>query len=212
MKRSLFAVWLHGGHPAGWRRLPAMFPWSMMLSDLTIYLIETVGVGQVELDIVDASDTVIVTIVPESGDVIQAMKAGLMEIADIFCLNKADREGADRIISELNHLLHISRSKSDWTYPVVATEAVNKKGIDLLIKSIHQHDDFVHESGLFKKRRKYQIKNDIISYIRQMLSANIEKKLQSTESYDSLLEDIFNRKTDPITTAQDIFKKHYSNL
>ena len=175
-------------------------------------LIETVGVGQVELDIIDASDTVIVTIVPESGDIIQAMKAGLMEIADIFCLNKADREGADRIITELNHLLHISRSKSDWKFPVIATQAVHKKGIDLLIKTIAQHAEFVRESGLFKKRRKQQIKNDIIAYIRQMLSANIEKKLQSAESYDSILEDIYERKADPISTAQDIFKRHYSNL
>jgi len=173
-------------------------------------LIETVGVGQVELDIIDAADTTVVTIVPESGDVIQAMKAGLMEIANIFCLNKADREGADRIISELNQLLQMKRDKSEWSLPVIPTEAVNKKGIDLLAKSIGQHKEYLHKSGLFKKQRKEQIRKDIIEHVRLMMSSSIERKLESAEAFEDLLEDIFNRKTDPIKTAVELYNKHYS--
>ncbi len=173
-------------------------------------LIETVGVGQVELDIVDAADSVVVVIVPESGDVIQAMKAGLMEIANVFCLNKADREGSDRMLSELNHLLHIQRSKSEWTFPVIPTSAINNEGIDLLDKAIMQHKDYLMKTGLFKKNRKEQIKKDIISYVRMMLTGNIEEKLKNAEAFDTLLEDIYNRETDPINTAINIYKKHYS--
>ncbi len=173
-------------------------------------LIETVGVGQVELDIIDAADTTVVTIVPESGDVIQAMKAGLMEIANIFCLNKADRDGADRIISELNQLLQMNREKSEWKLPVIPTEGINKKGIDLLAKSIMQHKDYLHKSGLFKKQRKEQIRKDIIEHVRLMMSSSIEEKLKSGEAFDDLLEDIFNRKKDPIKTAVDLYQSHYS--
>jgi len=173
-------------------------------------LIETVGVGQVELDIVDASDSVVVVIVPESGDVIQAMKAGLMEIANIFCINKSDREGADRVLSELNHLLQIQRSKSEWSFPVIPTAAVNNEGIDQLAKAIMQHREYLLESDLFKIHRKQQIRKDIISYLRMMLTGNIEKKLKSADSFDNLLEDIYNGKADPITTAIDIYNKHYS--
>jgi LAO/AO transport system kinase len=173
-------------------------------------LIETVGVGQVELDIVDAADSVVVVIVPESGDIIQAMKAGLMEIANVFCLNKADREGADRVLSELNHLLYIQRSKSDWDFPVIPTSAINNEGIDQLDKAIMQHKDYLIKTGLFKINRKQQIKKDIISYVRMMLTGNIEEKLKNADSFDMLLEDIYNRETDPINTALNIYKKHYS--
>jgi LAO/AO transport system kinase len=173
-------------------------------------LIETVGVGQVELDIVDAADTVVVAIVPESGDVIQAMKAGLMEIANVFCVNKADREGSDRVISELNHLLQLKREKADWSYPVVPTSAVKKEGIDLLIRAVMQHKDHLMESGRFKTNRKEQIRKDIIEHIRTLLSANIEDKLHSAETFESLLEDIYNRKSDPVKTAMDLYDRHYS--
>ncbi len=175
-------------------------------------LIETVGVGQVELDIVDAADTVIVTLVPESGDAIQAMKAGLMEIASVFCLNKADREGADRVVAELNHLLQLKREKSEWSLPVIPTSASKREGIELLIKAVKQHREYLMKSGLFKANRKEQIRKDIIEHIRYMLSADIEDKLKSAEAFDSLLEDIFNRKADPVNTALDLYRKHYSNL
>jgi LAO/AO transport system kinase len=89
-------------------------------------LIETVGVGQVELDVVNACDTTVVVLVPESGDSIQAMKAGLMEIADVFVVNKSDREGAKRIVGELEMILDIRRKDGEWEYPVVSTEAVKK--------------------------------------------------------------------------------------
>jgi LAO/AO transport system kinase len=173
-------------------------------------MIETVGVGQVELDIVDASDTVVVALVPESGDVIQAMKAGLMEIANIFCLNKADRDGADRVITELNHLLQIKREKSEWSFPVTPTSAVKNEGIDLLKKSILQHEEFLKQSGLYKKHRKQQIKKEIIEHVRFMLTRKIETELAGTEFFDELLEDIFNRKSDPVNAAFDIYSRHYS--
>jgi len=124
-------------------------------------LIETVGVGQVELDVVNACDTTIVVFVPESGDSIQAMKAGLMEIADIFVVNKSDREGAKRIISELDMILDIRRKKGKWEYPTVSTEAVNNKGIDLLFTKISEHKEFITDNGILEQHRRNQIKLDL---------------------------------------------------
>jgi len=174
-------------------------------------LIETVGVGQVELDIVDAADTIIVTIVPESGDVIQAMKAGLMEIASVFCVNKADREGSERIVAELNHLLHIRRQKSDWSFPVVATTASQKKGIDLLVKAVSQHREYLEQTGRLKANRKEQLKKEVLEIIRHRLIENIEATLQKADMFDSLLEEIYSRKSDPVSAALAIYNQHYSH-
>ena len=124
-------------------------------------LIETVGVGQVELDVVNACDTTVVVLVPESGDSIQAMKAGLMEIADIFVVNKSDREGAERIVGELEMILDIRRKEGEWEYPIVSTEAVNDKGIDLLLSKVSQHREFIIANHHFEKHRKGQIKAEI---------------------------------------------------
>jgi LAO/AO transport system kinase len=138
------------------------------------------------------------------------MKAGLMEIADLFCLNKADREGAERVITELNHLLTLKREKSDWSFPVIPTAAVKNEGIDLLKKSIFQHENHLKNSGLFKTRRKEQIKKDIIEHVRYLLARSIETELAGTESFDELLEDIFDRKSDPAKAALDIYNRHYA--
>lgn len=98
-----------------------------------VTLIETVGVGQVELDIVDSCDSVVVVLVPESGDAVQTMKAGLMEIADIFCINKSDRPGAERIAADLKQMLDTRKAKDDdWRIPIVSTEAITSKNVDRL--------------------------------------------------------------------------------
>jgi LAO/AO transport system kinase len=117
-----------------------------------VILVETVGVGQVELDVAEACDTTVVVLVPESGDSIQAMKAGLMEIADIFCLNKADREGANRVVAEINMILDIKREKSHRDFPVVATQAINGVGIEELLEKIDAEFTRHADSGMFVNR------------------------------------------------------------
>jgi len=126
--------------------------------DIVIY--ETVGVGQSELDIVEAADTTVVVLVPESGDSIQAMKAGLMEIADIFVMNKADREGAERAIREISAMLELGVHK-DWKPPVVPTVAVRNEGIDELMEKIDAHRRYLEEKGLLAAKRRERFVNAV---------------------------------------------------
>ena len=127
------------------------FPW---------VLIETVGVGQTELDIIRQADTTVVTLVPESGDSVQAMKAGLMEVADIFVVNKADRDGAHALMAELRFSVHLHYSSSvsakdiDWEIPVLAAQATNDVGVAEILAEVKHHRRALEEAGALGKRRQ----------------------------------------------------------
>jgi LAO/AO transport system kinase len=168
-------------------------------------LIETVGVGQVELDVVNACDTTVVVLVPESGDSIQAMKAGLMEIADIIVVNKSDREGAKRIVGELEMILDIRRREGEWEYPVVSTEAVNDKGIDLLLSQITRHKEFIIGSHLFERHRKSQIKAEIKRIVELKIKDVIDQKVLASLNLDQLAENVFRGEDDPYSAGDRIF-------
>ncbi len=170
-------------------------------------LIETVGVGQVELDVVNACDTTVVILVPESGDAIQAMKAGLMEIADIFVVNKADREGAKRIVTELDMILDIRRKKGEWEYPIVSTEAVNNKGIDLLLSKISEHKEFIIGNHFFEKQRKRQIKADIKKIIELKIRDLLEEKILVSLNLDEMTEKVFRGEDDPYSAGERILNQ-----
>jgi LAO/AO transport system kinase len=134
------------------------FPW---------ILIETVGVGQTELDIVRQADTTVVTLVPESGDSVQAMKAGLMEVADIFVVNKADRDGAHALMAELRFSAHLHYSSSvsakdiEWEIPVLAAQATNDVGIAELLAEIKRHRRVLEEAGALEKRRQARRRSEL---------------------------------------------------
>lgn len=170
-------------------------------------LIETVGVGQVELDVVNACDTTAVIFVPESGDSIQAMKAGLMEIADIFVVNKSDREGAGRIVTELDMILDIRRKKGEWEYPIVSTEAVNNKGIDILLSKISEHREFIINKHLFEKHRKNQIKGDIKKIIELKVMELVDEKILSSFNIEEVAERVFKGEDDPYSAGERILNK-----
>jgi LAO/AO transport system kinase len=128
------------------------FPW---------IIIETVGVGQTELDIIRQADTTVVTLVPESGDSIQAMKAGLMEVADIFVVNKADRDGAHALMAELRFSVHLHYTSGggtkdvDWEVPVLAAQAANDVGIDALLEQVRKHRSGVRRAGAPSWKRSW---------------------------------------------------------
>jgi LAO/AO transport system kinase len=170
-------------------------------------LIETVGVGQVELDVVNACDTTIVVFVPESGDSIQAMKAGLMEIADIFVVNKSDREGAKRIISELDMILDIRRKKGEWEYPIVSTEAVNNKGIDLLLAKISEHKKFLTDHKVLEQHRKNQIKIDLKRVIELKVKELVDEKILNSFDIDQIAEKVYRGEDDPYSAGERVLTK-----
>lgn len=169
-------------------------------------LIETVGVGQVELDIIDTCDTVVVTLVPESGDAVQALKAGLMEIADIFALNKSDRPGAENIAAELNMILEIKREKQEWELPVVMTEAINNKNIDRLLSKIEKHIAYLHSSGQFDKHRREQIRKKIVSIVTAQINVVVREKLTQMVDIEKVVGEIYEGKADPYTVGKELIR------
>ena len=170
-----------------------------------IILVETVGVGQNEVDIMEKADTVLVTLCPESGDAIQTMKAGLFEIADLFAVNKADHPGADNFIRDLQAMLHL-REPSWWDIPVVATEAVNDIGIEELYKQIQSHHHALCETGKLSQHRQLQRKFDFIKTIEQKLTNKLLNSIEQDGQLGSYTERVEKGELDPYSAADEILK------
>ena len=180
-----------------------------------IIIIETVGVGQSELDIAQATDTVLVMIVPESGDSIQIMKAGLMEIADIFVINKADRPGVENILRaiegllerniEVQQMLDESRRKPmDWKHPIFLTSAAFNRGILELYQGIWGHHQHLQENSRLENRRKAQLKNELKHRIEIELSEVLWKNVVKGNNIEQLVTDIWQNSFDPQTAARKL--------
>jgi LAO/AO transport system kinase len=171
-------------------------------------IIETVGVGQSELDIAQTADTTIVILVPESGDAVQAMKAGLMEIGDIFVINKSDREGADVLAVALRTMLHLKMKVDDnWETKVVKTIGTQDKGIDELFNEILRHKAFLESNGELLARRK----KNLVDQINELVNSRLEVKFWSEErkkALDKNIEGIMSRKTNPYDFVEELFKSY----
>lgn len=167
--------------------------------------IETVGVGQSEVDIVKNTDTTLMVMVPGLGDDIQAIKAGIMEIGDIFAINKADREGAKRTAMEIDMMLDFNHS--EWRPPVKEVIAVNNKGIDSLLDHIKEHMDYLKRTGKLQERRKENSKVEIIDLIRQNLMELILDQSTKEEGINRLSEEVATRKMDPYTAVNVLLKE-----
>ncbi len=175
-------------------------------------IIETVGVGQDEVDIVRTADTTLLISVPGLGDDIQALKAGIMEIGDIFVVNKADREGADRVVTELSLMLDLSPAKSAWRPPVIKTVGTLGEGISELAEKILAHRKFLEEGEGLNTKRSTRAREEIINLIEKEISKYIHKMLKYDVTFDEVIEQVVARKKDPYSYAQTItepFAKYY---
>lgn len=168
-------------------------------------IIETVGVGQSEVDIVKLADTVVLVLVPGLGDDVQAIKAGIMEIADIFAINKADREGADRLIIEIQMMLDIGIKENSWRPPVLKTVALSGMGVPELFEEVKKHLEFQKNNGLLEEKRMLRIKEEFYNHLKDMVAKEIlEKKSQKIRE---LLKDIEQKKLDPYSAVEIIISK-----
>ncbi|MFH1314699.1 MAG: methylmalonyl Co-A mutase-associated GTPase MeaB [Candidatus Eisenbacteria bacterium] len=168
-----------------------------------VIITETVGVGQCELDIAEACYTTVVVIVPESGDAIQAMKAGLMEIADVIAINKADREGADRIARQTQAMLELRGEGNGWSPPVVCTIASQGDGVSELYEEIEKHRAFQTESGLLKKHRR----GNVEATVRAIVESEIHRKVwgeQSLNRLHTLVDEVMGGKRTPRQASAEI--------
>jgi len=167
-----------------------------------VIFIETVGVGQAEVDIVKVADTVVLITLPGMGDDIQIIKAGIMEIGDIFVVNKADKEGHERLLTEIRMMLDLNHF-GEWRPPVIKTIAIDNTGIEDLLHNINLHLKYLKDSGQFKKRRHKNIKKEILGLIQEewknLLTDSINKKY-----LNELTVKIEKREIDPYTSVKKI--------
>jgi LAO/AO transport system kinase len=170
-----------------------------------IILVETVGVGQSEVDIMEKTDTVLVILCPESGDAIQTMKAGLFEIADIFVVNKADNPGADNFVRDIQAMLQL-REPGWWNIPVVATEAVNDVGIEELYKQIQLHYQALCKEGRLSQRRQLQRKQDFTKTLERKLTHKLLRLIEQDGQLSSYIERVGKGELDPYSAADEILK------
>lgn len=150
-----------------------------------LVLIETVGAGQLQVDVRFVADTVVLALVPEAGDVVQAMKAGIIEIADVYVVNKADREGASRMRLDLRNALELGGKPKGWNPPIVLTEAITGKGVDGLVEFIEEHRQHQQQTGDWHTRRLQQLEWELQSLIHDALEQQAHSITQSLFSLDS---------------------------
>jgi LAO/AO transport system kinase len=170
-------------------------------------LIETIGVGQVELDIAQVCDTTVVVLVPESGDSIQAMKAGLLEIADIMVVNKGDREGCERLITELKFAFEMREQELGWNYPILKTIATENQGIEELVSSIQAHFEYLTETGKLVDERKAKLLLRVHELIEQNIRMHLREKVIHDDELAALVDKIYKRQVDPYRVAKRITRQ-----
>ncbi|MDD5094527.1 MAG: methylmalonyl Co-A mutase-associated GTPase MeaB [Dehalococcoidia bacterium] len=167
-----------------------------------VVLVETVGVGQTELDIMETVDTTIVALVPEAGDAIQTMKAGLMEIADVFVINKADRPGADRLVGEVESMLFLSGRKEQWQPPVLPTQAHNNVGIEGLYEQVEKHREYLESTGELMQQRQRQRKEEFFQAVEMSLRNRLTQFLKHNERLIALMGQIESGEVDPYSAIE----------
>lgn len=177
-----------------------------------VIIIETVGVGQDEVDIIGIADTTCLVLVPGLGDSIQSMKAGIMEIADIFVINKADKPGSDQLCAEVCGRLDMDAhiKAADWTPLVRSTVGVEDIGIQELWEAIESHRKFLHDSGKFHEKRRQRTYQETLRMIHAELFKAVREKLQENGRLDRAVEEILERKRDPYSLMRKIVSEWLS--
>ncbi|MFJ9467239.1 methylmalonyl Co-A mutase-associated GTPase MeaB [Streptomyces caniferus] len=170
-----------------------------------VVLVETVGVGQSEVEIASQADTSVVLLAPGMGDGIQAAKAGILEIGDVYVVNKADRDGADATARELNHMLGLgeSRAAGDWRPPIVKTVAARGEGVDEVVEALEKHRAWMEERGVLAERRRSRAAHEVETIAVTALRERIGD-LRGDRRLDALAERIVSGETDPYRAADEL--------
>ena len=170
-------------------------------------LVETVGVGQDEIDIVRLADVTIVILVPGMGDDVQTIKAGIMEIADVFVINKSDREGAERVEREIRAMQSLAIRKDNWTPPIVKTVATEGKGIPELVAAIAQYQQFLEQNALSKKKKISNWRERLIEMLRESLLEKVLREQMSDDQIGRWAEQVSEHRRDPYSLVEEIVSK-----
>lgn len=168
-------------------------------------LIETVGTGQAEVEVMRTAQTVLVVSAPGMGDDIQAIKAGILEIADIFVVSKADKPGSDQTVAELAMMLSLdsNRRKASWRIPIIKTSSLKNEGISQVVDAMRQHQEYLNTSGMLMQRAQRQVRSELQALILHTVMDTLKAKV-SEEEWNTLIEDIAKRERDPYSVADEL--------
>lgn len=176
-----------------------------------IVIVETVGAGQSEVEIIKVAQTTVVVYAPGLGDEIQAIKAGMMEIADIFVVNKADRENADKAVMDIQAIMQLNNKVKAWKPLVLKTVALTGGGVPQLIEKIEEHKHFL-ERELERKRSREKAEAELIEVIKEKVATSIIEDLKKEEKFEELLQKILEKKIDPASAAEKLLHEKLRNL
>jgi LAO/AO transport system kinase len=168
--------------------------------------LETVGVGQAEVDIIDHADTVVLVLMPGSGDSIQALKAGVMEIPDVIAVNKADHPLTDTMVREIRGVLSLG-SQEGWRVPIVKTEASRGEGVEELAEKIAAHRDFIESEGTLAERRRRNLMNEVIALAAGRMRRELEAQVKDDPAVQELLDEVASRRLDPASAAARLLER-----
>jgi LAO/AO transport system kinase len=170
--------------------------------------IETVGVGQAEIDIIDHADTIVLVLMPGSGDSIQALKAGVMEIPDVIVINKADNPLTDTMVREIRGVLSLANldampeeARDGWRVPIVKTEAARGEGVQELVERLAAHREHILAAGQLAERRRRNLRNEVLSIATARMRRRLEDDLREDAEFGKLLEQVVERRLDPASAA-----------
>jgi LAO/AO transport system kinase len=170
-------------------------------------LIETVGVGQAEIDIVDHADTIVLALMPGSGDSIQALKAGVMEIPDVIVVNKADHPMTDTMVREVRGVLALSHDPQGWRVPILRTEAVRGEGVAELAAAIDEHRAHIEAAGTLAERRARNLRNEVLGIAASRMRRRLEAAAAGDPETEELLERVVRRELDPASAASELLER-----
>jgi GTPase len=178
----------------------------MDASGRDLVLLETVGVGQAEVDIIDHADTVVLVLMPGSGDSIQALKAGVMEIPDIIVVNKADHPLTDTMIREIKGVLALG-PKPDWPVPIIRAEAVRGEGVAEVADKLAEHRAYIESEGTLSERRRRNLLNEVLAIATYRMRRELEESVRDDEEVRDLLDRVVSRELDPASAAASILER-----
>jgi LAO/AO transport system kinase len=169
-------------------------------------LLETVGVGQAEVDIIDHADTIVLVLMPGSGDSIQALKAGVMEIPDVIVVNKSDHPLTDTMVREIRGVLSLGPQKG-WRVPIIKTEAARGEGVAELAEKIAEHRAHIEEEGTLVERRRRNLMNEVLALATARLRRRLDESVREDEDVQRLLDEVVARRLDPASAASKLLER-----
>jgi LAO/AO transport system kinase len=177
----------------------------MDASGRDVVLLETVGVGQAEVDIIDHADTVVLVLMPGSGDSIQALKAGVMEIPDLIVVNKADHPLTDTMVREIKGVLALG-PREGWQVPIIRTEAVRGGGVEELLEKLAEHREYIEGEGTLSERRRRNLMNEVLAIATFRMRRELEESVRENPDVKELLDRVVSRELDPASAATTILE------